>query len=341
MVLSAAQPVWLEDKVVGAVLIEETTNDVLALRNRAFEKLFAALLVVYLGGTAALVIFATRLSLRIRRLRDEAEQSIDPHGRVLGTVGGSDAGDELGDLSRSFADILRRLQQYTGYLESLAGRLSHELRTPVAVVRSSLDNLKQVDLSDEARVYLHRAEDGLSRLSTIFTRMSEATRLEQSLASVERERFDLAEVVRGCVEGYQLAHRERVFQFDAGSGPFPIVGAPDLVAQMLDKLAANAVEFSVTGSTIRFGLQREAAGVRLSVSNEGPPLPADMQDRLFESMISVRDKSGQGEPHLGLGLYIVRLIAGFHGAQALASNLEDGSGVEIRVEFPLQEIGTG
>ncbi len=337
VVLSAAQPVWLEDKVVGAVLIEETTNDVLALRNRAFEKLFAALLAVYVGGTAALLIFATRLSLRIRRLRDEAEHSIDPHGRVLGTVSGSDAGDELGDLSRSFADILRRLQQYTGYLESLAGRLSHELRTPVAVVRSSLDNLKQVELSDEARVYLHRAEDGLTRLSTIFTRMSEATRLEQSLASVERERFDLADVVRGCVEGYRLAHRERVFAFDAGSGAFPVVGSPDLVAQMLDKIAANAVEFSAAGSTIRFELQREAAEARLSVLNEGPPLPADMHDRLFESMISVRDKQAQSEPHLGLGLFIVRLIAEFHGGRANARNLDDGSGVEIRIDFPLAD----
>ena len=340
VVLSAAQPVWLEDKVVGAVLIEETTNDVLALRNRAFEKLFAALLVVYVGGTAALLIFATRLSLRIRRLRDEAEHSIDPHGRVLGTVSGSDAGDELGDLSRSFADILRRLQQYTGYLESLAGRLSHELRTPVAVVRSSLDNLKQVELSDEARVYLHRAEDGLSRLSTIFTRMSEATRLEQSLASVERERFDLADVVRGCVEGYRLAHRDRVFVFDAGSSPFPVVGSPDLVAQMLDKLAANAVEFSAAGSTIRFELQREASVARLSVINEGPPLPADMQDRLFESMISVREKKSQTEPHLGLGLYIVRLIAEFHGALASARNREDDTGVEVLIDFPTAQSST-
>jgi len=337
VVLSAAQPVWLEDKVVGAVLIEETTNDVLALRNRAFEKLFAALLVVYIGGTAALLIFATRLSLRIRRLRDETEHSIDPHGRVLGTVGGSDARDELGDLSRSFADILRRLQQYTGYLETLAGRLSHELRTPVAVVRSSLDNLKQVELPDEARIYLHRAEEGLGRLTTIFTRMSEATRLEQSLASVEREHFDLAEVVRGCVEGYRLAHRDRNIVFDAEPGPVPVYGAPDLVAQMLDKLAANAVEFSAPGSTIRFELGRDGSGARLSVLNEGPLLPADMQDRLFESMISVRKEPAQTEPHLGLGLYIVRLIAGFHGAHASAINLDDASGVEMRIEFPLTE----
>jgi dedicated sortase system histidine kinase len=339
VVLSAAHPVWQEDRVVGAVLVEETTNDVLALRNRAFEKLFAALFVVYLGGTAALLVFATRLSLRIRRLRDEAEHSIDQHGRVLGTVSGSEDGDELGDLSRSFADILRRLQHYTGYLEALGGRLSHELRTPVAVVRSSLDNLKQVELPEDARIYLQRAEQGLSRLTTIFARMSEATRLEQSLASVERERFDLAQVVQGCVEGYRLAHRERTFAVEADAGPFPVDGAPDLVAQMLDKLAANAVEFSPAGSTIRFELRRDGLRARLSVVNEGPPLPADMQDRLFESMVSVRDKKSEEDPHLGLGLYIARLIAEFHGAQASARNRADGSGVEIRIDFPLAQNG--
>jgi signal transduction histidine kinase len=307
------------------------------LRNRAFEKLFAALMIVFVGGIAALLVFATRLSLRIRRLRDEAENSIDPNGRVLDTVGGSDAGDELGDLSRSFADILRRLQQYTGYLETLAGRLSHELRTPVAVVRSSLDNLKQVELPDDARIYLQRAEQGLTRLTTIFARMSEATRLEQSLASVERERFDLKEVVQGCVGGYRLAHPGHRFVFDAGPGPIPVHGAPDLVAQMLDKLAANAAEFSAPGSTIRFELRREGSQARLSVLNEGPPLPADMQGRLFESMVSVRGKQAGEEPHLGLGLYIVRLVAEFHGARAAARNREDGSGVEVRIEFPLAD----
>jgi len=337
VVLSAAQPVWLEDKVVGAVLIEETTNDVLALRNRAFEKLFAALLMVYVGGTAALLVFATRLSLRIRRLRDQAENSIDAHGRVLGSVGGSHAGDELGDLSRSFADILHRLQQYTSYLETLARRLSHELRTPVAVVRSSLDNLKQVDLPEAARIYVQRADEGLDRLSTIFTRMSEATRLEQSLASVERERFDLADVVRGCVEGYRMAHSDRRFILEADPGALPVNGAPELIAQMLDKLIANAVEFSLPQSVILITLWRLASSVCLSVCNEGPSLPANMRDRLFESMISVRDKSAQHEPHLGLGLYIVRLIAAFHGAHASAHNMEKESGVEIRVEFPLAD----
>ena len=341
VVLSAAHPVYQEDKVVGAVLVEETTNDVLALRNRAFEKLFAALLVVYLGGSTALLVFATRLSLRIRRLRDDAENSIDSHGRVLGTVSGSEDGDELGDLSRSFADILRRLQQYTAYLESLAGRLSHELRTPVAVVRSSLDNLGQVSLPDDARVYLSRAEEGLARLTTIFARMSEATRLEQSLSSVEREHFDLAQVLTGCVEGYRLAHRGFDFQLDVDGAAFPVDGAPELVAQMLDKLADNAVEFSAPGVPIRFSLRREGRGARVIVANDGPPLPEGMHDRLFESMISVRDKKSPDTPHLGLGLYIVRLVAEFHGAHARAGNRQDRKGVEVMIDFPLAEDAAG
>ena len=81
--------------------------------------------------------------------------------------------------------------------------------------------------------------------------------------------------------------------------------------------------------------------MRLSVFNEGPLLPADMQDRLFESMISVRNDQAQTQPHLGLGLYIVRLIAAFHGAHASATNRDDGSGVEMRIEFPLADAVTG
>lgn len=335
VVLSAAHPVYEDDKVVGAVLVEETTNDVLALRNRAFEKLFAALLVVCLGGTAALLVFASRLSGRIRRLRDEAENAIDANGRVVDSVGGSDAGDELGDLSRSFAGILRRLQQYTGYLETLGGRLSHELRTPVAVVRSSLDNLGQVSLPDEARVYVERAEQGLARLTTIFSRMSEATRLEQSLAMVEREPFDLGPVLRGCVEGYRLAHPDTTFELAMDAAEYPVTGSPELIAQMLDKLADNAVEFAAPGTPIRFSLRRDGSQARLAVANQGPPLPAGMQDRLFESMVSVREAKSPAEPHLGLGLYIVRLVAEFHGARVAAVNLQEPPGVEVRAVFPL------
>ena len=95
-------------------------------------------------------MYATWLSSRIRRLRDDAERAIDANGRVRRIAAGSTAGDEIGDLSRSFSGVLSRLADYASYREQLASRLSHELRTPIAVVRSSLDNL-QADAVRRAR----------------------------------------------------------------------------------------------------------------------------------------------------------------------------------------------
>ena len=74
--------------------------------------------------------------------------------------------------------------------------------------------------------------------------------------------------------------------------------------------------------------------LRLSVENEGPALPAAMHGRLFDSMVSVRGKQVGDEPHLGLGLYIVRLIAEFHGGIVRADNRADGRGVVIAVVLP-------
>ena len=75
----------------------------------------------------------------------------------------------------------------------MTSRLSHEFRTPVTVVRSSLDNLAMLEHNEEAKVYMERAQQGIKRLNTILTNMSEATRLEHSLQSSEKELFNLTE----------------------------------------------------------------------------------------------------------------------------------------------------
>jgi len=336
VIVSAAHPVWLGDQVRGAVIVEETGNRVLAERNRAFERLFNIVLAALLLGSVALTLFASRLSARIRRLRDDAERAIDAQGRVRAQLASSDAGDEIGDLSRSFASVLARLVDYASYQEKMASRLSHELRTPVAVVRSSLENLKAAPLSDDARVYIERAQGGLDRLTAILARMTEATRLEQALKDAERERFDAAAVVAGCVDGYRLAFPQVAIALALPEAPVPLAGAPELFAQMLDKLFANAMEFS-TGGAVEIRLARDDATAVLSVANEGPLLPAGMEDRLFDSMVSVRDRGGAGAPHLGLGLYIVRLVAQFHGGNAIAANRVAPAGVVVTVTLPLAE----
>src|SRR3546814_2316878 len=96
---------------------------------------------------------------------------------------GTDSRDEIGDLSRSFAQLLDEVAAYTAYLRSLASKLSHEINTPLAIVRSSLDNLSGDSLPAPSQPYLDRARSGVDRLGMLVRAMSEATRIEQAIAS--------------------------------------------------------------------------------------------------------------------------------------------------------------
>jgi dedicated sortase system histidine kinase len=334
-ILSAAQPIFVGDDIVGAVVVEETTGSIQLLKQSAFQNLLAVTLAVVGAALAILLAFASRLTARIRRLHAEADAAIDSQGRVRGTVSATDARDEIGDLTRTTAAVIGRLKDYNAYLEAMAGRLSHELRTPVAVVRSSLDNLKAQHLTAEARVYVERAGQGVERLARLISRLSEGTRLERLLESAERERFDLAAVVAGCVEGYRAAYPERQFEFTRPEAPVGIEGVPDAFAQLLDKLVENAHDFAPPGTAVRISLSAAGRRALLAVENAGPPLPESM--RLFDSMVSLRgpERVTRGGANLGLGLYIVRLVAEFHGGRVRASNLPANAGVRFEVELPL------
>lgn len=330
-IVSVTYPVWIGETIAAVAIVEESTAAAVSFRHRAIERLIAVTLIAFTVAALVLLVFASRISTRLRRLRDEAEQAIDSRGHVRALVTAEHAGDEIGDLSRSFSLALARIADYNAYLEGLARRLAHELRTPIAVVRSSLDNLRLKTLPEDAAVYLERAEGGLQRLDSALTRMAEASRLEQAVRGNERERFDAAAVVAGCVAGYATAYPQSLFATRLPSRPVTISGAPDLYAQMLDKLAANAVDFAEPGSTIEIALALQDTSAVLTVTNRGPRLPEQL--RLFESMQSVRAAPAQ-DIHLGLGLYIVRLIAEFHHGRAGAENLADGSGVRFSVVIP-------
>ncbi len=339
VILSAAHPIFVDNKVMGAVIAEETTHGIRSLRNRALQQWFNIILAVMILGTAALLLFASRISSRIRTLRNQTEQALDDQGRIINIIKAENNQDEIGDLQRSFADMMLRLDQYNQYLQGMAARLSHELRTPVAVVRSSLESLEMDSPEIKDNVYLERATDGVERLSSILTLMSEATRLEQSLQTTDKTLYPIAEVVKGCVQGYQLTQPQQSFTLHCDLDNRKVIeGNPELLAQMLDKLLANAVEFATTDSTVTISLTESNAATKLSVSNHGPCLPEEMRERLFDSMVSVRKNEGQDQtPHLGFGLYIARLITEFHGGIIALNNLESNTGVEVVSTIPLAQ----
>ena len=334
-ILTASYPVTLNNKVIGAIAIEETSNSILILQNRAMEILINLSVLTFLITVVVLLSYATRLSVRIRRLRDETEKAISNEGRIEQSFKLTNSSDEIGDLSRSFSEMLTRLGEYNRYLETMAGKLSHELRTPITVVRSSLDNLLMAKNEASKQVYIQRASEGMSRLSDILTRMSEATRLEQTLQSETLQAVNLSGLVESCLEGYKLAYPDVAFELNKKVVENEsILGVPDLLAQMLDKIISNAVDFHKLTTPIIINISQQKNVIQVSVINKGKVLPASMRENLFESMVSVREKRGE-QPHLGLGLYIARMIVEFHRGNIRAFNLQDDSGVEIVLEVPL------
>ena len=104
--------------------------------------------------------------------------------------------------------------------------------------------------------------------------------------------------------------------------------------QLLDKLIENAVDFCSDAGAITVRLTREVNAYTMQVGNDGPLIPEALIGRLFESLFEQRQGSDD-KPHFGLGLYIVRLVAEFHGGTAVAANRADGSGVIFTVTLPL------
>ncbi len=350
LVLSAAYPIFINNKVKGAVIVEETTNGIRSLRNRALEKLFTVILAIMSLGALTFILFASRISSRIRQLSSQAELAIDKQGRIIGQMQASNSNDEIGDLSRSFTTAVNRLSEYNHYLENMSSRLSHELRTPIAVVKTSLDNLSLLEIKQNQEdksnsPYVERAQTGIKTLNLILTNMSEATRLEQMLSSTEKIDFDLRQVVKGCISGYQQIYPTMQFILNIdvkalNASTFLLHGSPEHIVQLLDKVVSNGVEFSQDNIiTIELKKSSNKHNAELLISNNGILLPEQLSESLFDSMVSLRDENQKAQnkqvvPHLGLGLYISRLICQFHQGSISAYNHQNPAGVTVHISLP-------
>ena len=121
---------------------------------------------------------------------------------------------------------------------------------------------------------------------------------------------------------YRDAYTERRFDFTCDIENASAMGSPELLLQMLDKLVDNAVDFSDSGDTISIGLSGVDDTLEVTVPNPGPPLPERMRSQMFDSMVSVR--GSDNTRHLGLGLYVAKLIAEGQGDKLRTDNVDGG-----------------
>jgi len=341
---TVAVPVWSEPqanrRVLGAIVLQSSSDGLLLLTNRVLGRLLLTTLVITFGLAAGLWYFATRLSQRVRRLSAAVNVAMDKDSPDTQLPLTRDS-DELGELARNNETLLHAVADYNQYLQTLAGKLSHELKTPLAITRSSLENLSSQPLGEDARRFLQRAQEGVDRQTAIVRAMSEASRLEAAITSADWETIDLNQWLQHCAEGYRSLHPQRQIETRGPGRPVSYRCAPELLAQALDKLVDNAISLSGAEDKVNLTLLPTTEHIELAVQNSGSRLPAEFQGRLFNSLVSLREnpaKSPSSVSHLGLGLYIVRLVAQAHGGQASARNLPGKAGVEFTLKLPIKKL---
>ena len=146
--------------------------------------------------------------------------------------------------------------------------------------------------------------------------------------------FDLRTLLESAVAAYRDGFPAVRIVLDAPPDACWLQGNAELIVQLLDKLIENAVDFCPPSGSITVRVRSTGDAHELSVANDGPPIPPDVLGRLFESLFEHRPGHGD-TPHFGLGLYIVKLIAEFHGGRAGAANLAGDGGAEFTVILPV------
>ena len=332
VMIVASQPVVIDGVIMGAVVAEQNTNIILGLQNKAVTTLLNTTLLVLALVVIIIIGFASRLSFRIRRLNRDVSSVVNGDGRVDKQFSQRVEYDELGELRQGFEQLFERLGNYTHYLEALASRLAHELRTPIAVIRTSLEHLEN-DPEDRL-LYIERARTGSERLNNIVARMSEASRLEQTVNTMSLVEFDLKQLLLDVVPAYQDLYPNTAIELEPIKESIQITGSQELIVQMLDKLISNAIDFHQQDTAVVLSLKSDAKSCLLTVRNTGIHLPDNMSEQLFQPMVSIRKSGSQSTlPHLGLGLYIVQLITETHHGYVEAKNWQEG--VEFCVELPI------
>jgi signal transduction histidine kinase len=322
-VMAAITPLLDGDKIVGAVVVEQTTNSILAMKNRMIEESIGLTVLAFVVIGLGLLLFASRISSRIRRLRNQAENAISEDGRIVADITAVKERDEIGDLARTLSAMLNQLKKQNEYREKMADNLEHEMRTPLAGISASLKNLEK-ELSSptqQGKQYIEWALKDLQRMESLLTAIRDATSLQDALVRDFPEDFDLGAALSLWLErGWRPGYPHVTFRYHPPEEPIVIHGDPDRLHQMIEKLIDNAVSFHTAETPVTLNLSGKNNSMELQICNQGSPIAPDMLGQIFNSMVSLRSQK-ENTPHLGLGLYIVRTIVEHHRGTVRAENM--------------------
>jgi signal transduction histidine kinase len=214
------------------------------------------------------------------------------------------------------------------WLGVVAGFVRHELKNAVAGVGSSLELLERSGLDPERSQYTERAQRSLKFMRSVLQRVANASSLESALNVQETEAVDFSRLVQERLQDFQY-QRDLLYQCHITEG-IKVRGNADSLAQMLDKILDNAVDHSASGEPVLVTLAVSDGCARLTIEDRGDPLPENLES-LFHPFVTQR---GDGDSHLGLGLYVAQVIARHHRGAIHVAPTTDCPGAAFTVELP-------
>ena len=245
--------------------------------------------------------------------------------------------DEIGTLARALSDMSQALRQRIDATEAFAADVAHEMKNPLASLRSAIDSLELVHEPELRERLLAVIRDDVRRLDRLITDVSEASRMDAELSRARFESIDLGQMIeqlvaareaRGLPDGIRLAFGR------PQRGSAMLFGDGSRLARVVENLIDNAVSFSPPGGLVQLTATRDGDEVIMRVEDEGPGVPFEARETIFNRFHSMRpDKEAFGR-HSGLGLAIAKAIVEGHGGTICVTDRDDeapGARFVIRV----------
>jgi len=251
--------------------------------------------------------------------------------------------DEIGMLARALSDMSLALRARIDAIEAFAADVTHEMKNPLASLRSAVEGLALVKDPELQERLLAIVRDDVHRLDRLITDIAEASRLDAQLSRAKFEEVDLRTMIAALIAGREergvdRAIRLRLDLHDEGGTGFVVMGEGGRLERVIDNLIDNAVSFSPEGGTIGITMSRETDTIVIEVEDEGPGVPADAREKVFQRFQSLRPADEAFGKHSGLGLAIARTIVEAHQGQITAEARRGGvTGARFVVCLPVGE----
>lgn len=339
-VLSAA--LAMPEPSQGVLLATINARDV--IRNVRAERFrLGVVLAVVIGLSVLLSSFLARtIVLPLKKLAWAAHSVRQGRSREVQVPRLPTRQDEIGLLARAVSDMSLALRQRIDATEAFAADVAHELKNPLASMRSAVDALSTVKDPELQGRLLAVVRDDVIRIDRLISDISEASRMDAELSRARFEPIDLGVMIKGIVQ----AREERGMDGDvrvAFARPrldtAVIMGDGSRMARAIGNLLDNAVSFSPPGGLVQIAATRDGDSVLIRIEDEGPGVPESARAEIFNRFHSLRPDSEEFGKHSGLGLAIARAVVDGHGGQIMVQDREDGTqGACFLIRLPWKGI---